>query len=483
MPPRPRPVSRVEHHSRAVASVAWPIMADLADHAYAHATAVLSPGEVAVEVAVQALRRGGRTLPSVLGHVRHRALQAAERCDGGVERAPPAPQDLTELALALAASRPPLERAVVDLDTRHGLDRSGFARALGLPPAAAAARAAAVYLDWQRHLDPVVLARLGPGDCDAVDEALRDAGLGGRGEVDLGSLLSAGEAVAEHATACSTCRDRLRAMVSVRLLLAQRPMEAAPDPVRAAASPSLVLRLQSRPTPPPPLEAGDRRRDLVRTALLATAAIGAVATGTALVAGLEPRQEARVESLTRLPPPTPELQVQPTSLHGVLPQTVELHNASGRSLSWQAEPDVPWLELSPASGRLEPGRSALMRLALQAAPEGELRAVVRVSATNGSATVVRLAASVEHPPDIAASVRGCEVLATVEDEGVVVSVALHWAEPSRGTGSVAMHPSGHAFSGRLPEGGEGLKWWVSAADARGNASRSSELALPAGTCP
>lgn len=473
----------VEHRHRAVASVAWPIMADLADHAYAHATAVLSPGEVAVEVAVQALRRGGRSLSSVLGHARHRALQAAENGEGGVEGDQPVPHDLTELALALAASRPPRERAVVDLDTRHGLDRSGFARALGLPPAAAAARAAAVYLDWQRHLDPVVLARLGPGDCDALGEALRDSGVGGRSEGGLGSLLGVGEAVAEHVIGCSTCRDRLRAMVSVRLLLAQRPIEAAPDPVRAAASPSLVLRLQSRPTPPPPLEAGHRGRDLVRTALLAAAGVGAVATGAVLVAGSEPQHEARVESLTRLPPPTPELQVQPTSLHGVVPQPVELHNASGRSLSWQAEPDVPWLELSPASGRLEPGQSALMRLALQAAPEGDVRAVVRITATDGSATVVRLAASVEHPPDIAASVRGCEVLATVEDEGVVVSVALHWVDPSQGTGSVAMHPSGHAFGGRLPEGVEGLRWWVSAADARGNASRSSELALPGGTCP
>ncbi len=457
-------------------------MADLADHAYAHATAVLSPGEVAVEVAVQALRRGGRSLSSVLGHARHRALQVAEECEGGVEGDQPVPHDLAALALALVATRPPLERAVVDLDTRHGLDRSGFARALGLPPAAAAARAAAVYLQWQRHLDPVVLAHLGPGDCDALGEALRDSGLGNRSEVGLGSLLGAGEPVAEHASGCSTCRDRMRAMVSVRLLLAQRPIEAAPDPVRAAASPSLVLRLQTRPTPPPPLEADHRRMDLVRTALLAAAAVGAVATGAVLVGGREPQHEARVESLTRLPPATPELQVQPTSLHGAVPQPVQLHNASGRSLSWQAEPDVPWLELSPASGRLEPGQSTLMRLALRAAPEGEVRAVVRISATDGSATVVRLAASVEHPPDIGASVRGCEVLATVEDEGVVVSVALHWVDPSHDTGSLAMRPSGHAFGGRLPEGVEGLRWWVSAADARGNASRTSELALPAGTC-
>src|SRR5688500_15431309 len=109
-----------------------PVMADLADHAYGHAGAVLGPVEAAIEVATAAVRRGGRSRWAVLGHARDGVLlRAAEAAPADLDA--PAPDDLTELATALAATRPAIDRVVVDLEARHGLDRGSFARALGLP--------------------------------------------------------------------------------------------------------------------------------------------------------------------------------------------------------------------------------------------------------------------------------------------------------------------------------------------------------------
>ncbi|MBW3614849.1 MAG: hypothetical protein KY439_06000 [Actinobacteria bacterium] len=450
-------------------------MADLADHAYAHALAVLGNEEAAAEVAVQAVRRGGRSRSAVLGHARDHALRSAsEACL--VDLDAPAPPELTELARALAATRPPLERAVVDLATRHGLDRRGLRRALGVLPAAAALRVGEAYVEWQRHLDPVVLAHLGPGGCDALADAL-----GQEPRVTLGSLLAAGPAVAEHVASCDACRDRLRAMVSVRMLLAQRPLEAAPAAVRAAAAPARVLRFQSRPVLPGRLEPVARRAHLLRAALLAASAILAAVAGGTYLSNRQPHQ-TRVESLTQLPASGGGLQARPTSVAGPLPPPVELTNTSTRAATWVAEPDVAWLEVSPKTGRLDPGKSAELRLALHDSPEGEVRAVVRISSTDGSATVVRLTATVEHPPDVAAMVRGCDVVATIEDEAEVASVTLHWTEAGDER-SMPMQPSRDGFGARLPEQREGLVWWVSAVDARGNSSRTAGAALADRSCP
>ena len=480
-------------------------MPDLADHAYAHAVAVLAPGDAAVEVAVQAVRRGGRSRSAVLGHARHGAVRAAAEApapDLGV----PAPPELPELAVALPATRPPLDRAIVDLDTRHGLDRRGLGRALGLPPATAASRAAAVYLEWHRQLDPVVLAHLGPGECDSLADTLAAAlgdgasaaGPGGAPSAGpdasdtgdsqdrpptLASLMAAGPAVVDHAAGCAACRDRLRAMVSVRRLLAQRPLEQAPPPVQAAAAPSRQIRFQARPNPPAAVEPGAGRTQLARAAAVVAAAVAVALGGGAVAANRNPLREARVESLTRLPAAGAALQVQPASVEGAPPPPVELRNTSARPATWVAEPDVAWLEVSPRGGRLEPGQSAPLRLDLRASPEGEVRAVVRISSSDGSATVVRVVAVVEHPPDVAADVRGCDVVATVEDEAEVPSVTLHWLMPAGGEASAPMDRAPDSFSAPLPPAPDGLTWWVSAADARGNQSRTSLVPLPAGSCP
>src|SRR5205807_4694715 len=130
------------------------------------------------------------------------------------------------LAVLLAFARPPAARAVVELGSRHGPDGAQLGRALGMSPARAAARATEVGAEWDAALDPVVLAFLGRGECPEFPDGdpLRDG---------LDGLVGAGPAVAAHANSCELCGDRRRAMVSVRQLLAQRPLEPAPPSVTA----------------------------------------------------------------------------------------------------------------------------------------------------------------------------------------------------------------------------------------------------------
>ena len=481
-------------------------MADLADHAFAHACAVLGDGALAAEVARESLRRGGRSRTAVLGHARFTCLELA-----GSAVAPdldgPAPDDLTELAAALAATRPAVERAIVDLEGRHGLDRGGMARALGLPVAAAGARAAAVSADWQQVLDPVVLARLGPGGCEGLAAVLGLPPVAADGDADEGAeatrderfasdgsapdrpaptlreLVALGGAVADHAAGCDLCGDRLRSMVSVRTLLAQRPVEGtAPATVRVSAAPSRLR----RPTLPPPLEPEPLTRRWRRPVAVAAVAVAfATAGGVAAAALRDDGDDGRqVEALTRVPAAGSGLAVSPPTLEGTMPPPVVLTNRSDVAIEWVAEPDVSWLQVQPAHGALEPGADLELRVGVtSAAPEGPARGAVRISGTDGSAAVVRLSSVVERPPELAATATGCDISVTVEDEGEVRAVELHWIEGGGSERVVALAPGDAGYTGRLANSATAVSWWVTASDARGNLARTPDENVAADSCP
>ena len=477
-------------------------MADLADHAYAHACAVLGEGEPAVEVAVVAVRRGGRSRWAVLGHGRAGVLaRAADATPPDLDA--PVPDDLTELAAALASTRPAIERVVVDLESRHDLDLGGFARALGLPVALAGARAAALSADWQQQLDPVVLARLGPGDCEHLAAILDPSsdrpprssspGEAQSSETDeaveaptptLRELIDVGSAVADHAAGCELCGDRLRAMVSVRTLLAQRPVAGlAPSAVRAAAAPSRLR----RPTPPPALEPEPLTRRWLRPVATAAAALLVATTGGVIAAALrtdDADDRGQVEALTRVPDTGSALTVDPSAIEGTTPPPVELTNHSDVAIEWAAESDVAWLRVAPTDGALEPGATIQLQVGVtSAAPEGPARGAIRISGADGSAAVVRLATTVERPPEVAATATGCDISVTVEDEGEVRAVVLHWIEGA-GPERVVELPAGDAgYTGRLANGSAPIAWWVTASDARGNVARTPDENVAPGTCP
>jgi hypothetical protein len=507
-------------------------MADLADHAHAHAVAILGPGQPAIDAAVLAVRRGGRARWAVLGHARAEALARVVDADG-VDLDGPVPDDLVELAGRLAWTRPSLERAVVDLDARHGLDRVDLGRALGTSTASAGARAADVAATWTATLDPVLLARLGPAGCDGLaavlgapvppsaagsgDDGARDdlddggPGAGPSGDhaageatpsapsdvplpATLRELLALGPAVADHVAGCAACGDRVRSMVSVRTLLAQRPLEDAPPAVRSAAAPSRLR----RPALPPPLEPVPAARRWGRPVAIVAGALLVAMGGGVLAAALrsDDEQGRTVEALTRVPAGGSALVASPANVQGLRPGPIRLTNHAVDAVTWTAAADAPWLTVSPAGGRLSPGQTETLTLRVASdAPEGELRGAVQISGQDGSATAVRLEAAVEHPPDVAATIDGCTVAAVVEDEGEVGAVELHWYEPTETSIGRAGSPQGRSteriaslgatpagFTGTLPSLPVPVTWWVVAADARGNRARTADEVLLPGSC-
>src|SRR5947209_11273006 len=282
-------------------------MADTGEHAFSLALAVLGDPVAAEEVALIAVRRGGRSRVATLAFTRHLSLARARQTPSD---AAAQPSNVVELAVALAATRPPLERALVDLAGRHHLDRAGLGRTLGLTAAAAAERAAAVTEQWTRELDPALMAWLGPGDCPELAAVLAANGLaaepldpltvtdggaaGGLPEdpdapagslvtttatatavpapapaPTVDALLAVAPAVAAHVSSCELCTDRTRAMVSVPALVGGRPLDPSPEAVRAASR-----RNRFRPPAPlPPAIDATGRRSWTRAAPAAAAAV------------------------------------------------------------------------------------------------------------------------------------------------------------------------------------------------------------------
>ena len=440
----------------------------VAASAFGHCLALVRDEGAATELAVVAVRRGGRALGTVLGHARHQALAA-------VAANPPAPVVLgpdagpCDVAWALAATRPALEQALVDLSGRYGLGRAGLGLAMRMTPSAAAARVAAIGRAWDAALDPALLAWLGPGECDELAGALA-----GRPTDEAEGMLAVAGDVAAHTCGCPVCADRQRAMASVRLLLAGTPMPAPPLAVVVAASGS---RLQP-PVPPPALERG-RRPTRVRAlaALVMAVAVAGTAGLVTQARRTDDRRRDSLQALTKLPVDVGSLHLLPTTLAPAARQ-LSLANRSDVTVAWEAAADAPWLAVSPVSGRLMPGTEQVLRLR-GSPPEGDVRASVRVTGDDGSAVIATVTGTVEHPPDLGAAADGCRVTADVEDEGEVALV-LHWRVGTGPERTTAMRVVDAKASGTLPPAAAPLTWWVSAVDGRGNQARTPDVAVPTG---
>jgi len=174
--------------------------------------------------------------------------------------------------------------------------------------------------------------------------------------------------------------------------------------------------------------------------------------------------------------------------------TVTVGNGGDESLSWTADPGVPWLRVSPSSGRLDGGEEA--RLAVAATrdglPEGE--ATGRVDLLwDGPVRSVAVALRVERVPGIGGlSASPPQIFtgpcvptttlteATVTDESTIASVTLNW-----GGRQVPMaRRSGRWFArlGPVPTPGT-VPWTVVATDNRGNSASASGPAVRVLTCP
>ena len=485
---------------------------ELAAAAYGHALAVLGAGPAATNAAIAAVRRGGHWQVAVLAHARHEALQAARRAGdhAGASEVPDTPTiDLAEAASRLAATRPAVERAIIDLDVRHGLDRAGLGRVLGLTPSNAAARAAQVAELWERQLDPALLAWLGPGDCDELAIVLADRDLCRRpkatdpddergpdpaaevatdvaedptGEIappTVAAAIDAAPAIATHIEQCEVCTDRRRAMVSVRSLLAQRPLATPPDVVVRAADSA-----RRRPAaPPPPLES--RRRFTVprwaAAALAIFVGVGAAGAAAALGGDDGESRDDRVDELTQVRKSGSALVVSPLELDPSRPD-LRIVNSSSRDLDWSLATGANWLEVAPARGRLAAGESTTVTVRLlDKAPEGGLRATITVTGSDGSTAGATFAGTLERPPEVSASQQDCLVTASVEDDGRVARVTLKWEGSVNGKRTLLQR--GETWVGDLPAEDVALTWYVEAADDRGNTARSEAQELAPAACP
>ena len=532
------------------------------DHAYGLCLAVLGDPAPAEQCALEAMQRGGgRSRVAALAHARYCALAAVRsaRAPGGDEDQDLAGFDLTELARLLSRARPPFERAIVDLQARHGLDRAQLGRVLGMSPASAATRSALVASRWSIELDPALLAFLGPGECPELARTLIGTGLfravepppdpegglldpagaqsgpshtgsGGvsqSGHRDTGPvavigstgpalatitgpnpatppvdvvpagpltrarLLDAVGPVRGHVEGCRTCGDRVRAMVSVRELLARTPLEGAPVTVRAAAAASNLLPRFRRPSPwPPPLErrAGPWRHRAVIVAGVMLS-LGVAGAGVAVGIRAARHRPDRVDALTRVPA------VDALAIDG--PDTLSageiftLANTSNRPLQWTAASQFPWLAVTPLRGGLGPGeRVDLSTSLLPGAPGGPAKAVVTITGDDGSAAAVEVQASGQAGPQVDATISGCTVRATVHGAAAISAVALSWrphgaasAAAMSNRATTTMTPALDGYAADLPPPAGPIDWWVTATDQAGNVSRSPTHLFALGACP
>jgi hypothetical protein len=398
--------------------------------AYSHAHGITQNPQVAESIAAAALRRGAHSRLAVIAHARHQSLEHARRSPA-VDANDFAGPDLRALATQLANTRPPLERAIVDLELRYSLDTASFARVLGLTNHRAITRRAAVAQTWTDTLDPAVMAWLGPGSCEQFAAVLTQARLWPRSSetpvvssvdttgpvpllstgtdgvipnpqpavtsttpppVTINSLLEVAPDVRGHANACAICADRLRMLTSVRSMMGQTPIEDVPTSVIEAAK-TAYRRI---PTPlPPSIE--PHRIDISRYRIPAFAVAGiAVLTliGVVIVRSnndSKPSQADRVAELVNAAPhsnllATPSIVTSSTG-------TAALANNATTALTWRANASVPWITLDPSSGSLRPNQSISITVKQNEPAGNHADAAITITGSDGSQQVLRYSAS------------------------------------------------------------------------------------------
>lgn len=391
--------------------------------AYSHALSILrEPGEAEL-VAAAALRRGGHSRVAVIAHARHLSLARASTS---------APTSLDELAspdprvlaLQLAGTRPAIERSIVDLELRYGLDARSFGRSIGLSSSQAIERSREITKTWANHLDPAMMALLGPGTCEVLAHVLANKGMSpnsrGIGSnarsstllaatgtepvsliqasetdtagVTIGNLIDAADSVTHHAAQCETCGDRLRLMTSVRTLVGQVPLEPVPASVATAARAS-----RRRLAGPFPSSIEPRAFDGLRApwllALTVTAAvIVAVCLGIWLVPGAlnhhDNTQARRVERLLQSAPES-RLLGTPTIITPDV-KTAALANNGTDPIIWHATTSALWLKVSPSNGELQPAKSISLDVtASSPPPNSSSDATITIAGDDGSKQTLR----------------------------------------------------------------------------------------------
>jgi hypothetical protein len=245
-------------------------------------------------------------------------------------------------------------------------------------------------------------------------------------------------------------------------------LETAPPSVRAADAGRSGLRLPVFNGPP--LARNRRRlalRVLVAASVIVVVSLGALGVEAVAHRSHAPGRNDRVRALTKVAVAN-ALAVTPST-----GQASDLVNSSDHLVLWRTASPVDWLLVVPASGRLAPGQTAhITTTVLPTAPEGPQAVTLTITGDDGSAAALRVEATVNHPPQVGATLDGCTVTATAEDEDGIASVKLHWSDAS-GEQAIDLLKGDTGYSAALPQRPTALTWWVVAGDTKGNEARTA----------
>jgi hypothetical protein len=163
---------------------------------------------------------------------------------------------------------------------------------------------------------------------------------------------------------------------------------------------------------------------------------------------------------------------------------VALTNVSNHRLSWLATPSVDWVNVTPATGTLDPGQHVNLLVASQpTAPPGGARGSVGITGSDGSAAQVDVTAPAGSPLQVAAALNGCTVRAHVVD-AVDAIPTLHYRVTAAVAGDQALPMAADTggYSATLPTTGQSITWWVTATDTRGGVARTPDQVTTLPVC-
>lgn len=450
---------------------------DPAELAYGHALAMLGDPDAAAAVAITALRRAGRARGLVLAHAREQAVAGATRAEPvDIASLQTVVLDLPALAATLASTRPPEERAALDVRARTSGDLALLGEALGMRPTDAADKCNEIAELWERTLDPAMLAFSGAGECETLAEILQDADT-----ETVAGLLAVAPAIHAHAQEDTACGDRLRAMAPVRSFFSDTGVEV-PDEVREAGRISRTKRPSAAPVPlfGSAAPATERVRGVITPRRVAAALALLLAAGTAIGIATRDTSPSELTKLTELANDD-ALVLAPAQVSGSV-AIIEVRNTTDRAVAFTATASEPWVHIATPKSRVAArGTRSLTLTALDSAPEGVIRATINVMTLGGAGAVEEIEWTIERAPDLDATATGCDVKVNVVEEGDLASVVLHWRDLT-GEHSVDITSGAEGYNAELAPEGQDLTYWVTALDARGNQARTADQTIPGNAC-
>ncbi|HLG01042.1 MAG TPA: hypothetical protein VI916_11250 [Acidimicrobiia bacterium] len=447
--------------------------------------------DAAVREALSRIDPGSVQAPDLFARVRTAAITRAESPEDAVidvNAALPAPADLPvamieSIALSVLDGVEPADRAVLDLAVRRRLEGDDLASALDVaePFVAGVVRDASTAAD--HLLGHYVLARIGHDTCPRLREAL--------GDPPPDRLAPLAERVDAHLEECSLCTDRRLGLSAVTSMLDAIPARPAPEALHDA-----VGHLWEKED----VEAQEASRRRRRWMALVAVMILVVLAGSLIAVqfvGEDSESTIDATATTVLPVLTAETRTVDLGTDRN-EGTASIRNAADRAVDYRVEVDVPWLTVTPTSGRVGVGEQAELAFRLDriTAPEGAIVTTVRVRG-GGATTEIDITAEIPRGPQILGVVLdppdlvpdGCttaegKVSTTTINATVAATSELASVVAKTSLGDVPLSLVDGLWTatlGPFPEGSVTLT--VAATDALGKTAISPELNVSVGTCP